>query len=422
MAEPDDRPWYHDVKQYMQNGTYPDGASSDDRKTLRRLATQFFLCGELMFKRSMHGPLRCVDDAMAKRLMEEVHEGTCGPHMSGHALAKKILRTGYFWQTMTNDCISFVRHCHQCQIHGDVLRAPPKELQVMTSPWPFSAWGMDVIGEITPKSSGGHRFILVAIDYFTKWVEAVSLASVTQKQVARFLKHHIICRHGMPEALITDNAKNLNGRDITKLCAEFGINHRNSTIYRPQMNGAVEAANKNIKRIIRKMTDTNRNWDEKLPYALMAYRTSIRSSTGATPYSLVYGHEAVLPAEIEIPTLRVLMETELEDAEWVKSRYDQLCLLDEKRLAAIYHSRCYQNRISRAFNKFVRPRNFKVGDLVLKRILPIQNEAKGKFAPNYQGPFRVSKVLSGGALILSEMDGEEFPQPLNADTVKHYFV
>ena len=170
------------------------------------------------------------------------------------------------------------------------------------------------------------------------------------------------------------------------------------------------------------MTDTHRDWHEKLPFALMAYRTTVRTSTGATPYSLVYGSEAVLPAEVEIPSLRVLMEAELEDAEWVKGRYDQLCLLDEKRMAAVYHSQCYQRRIAKSFNKSVRPRVFKEGDLVLKRILPIQQEAKGKFAPNYQGPFIIKKVLSGGALILAEMDGEEFPQPLNSDVVKHYFV
>ena len=116
------------------------------------------------------------------------------------------------------------------------------------------------------------------------------------------------------------------------------------------------------------------------------------------------------------------MEADLEDAEWVKKRHDQLILLDEKRVAAIYHSQCYQRRIARSFNKSIRPRQFKTGDLVLKKILPIQEEAKGKFAPNYQGPFIVKRVLSGGALMLAEMDGEEFPQPLNSDVIKHYYV
>nr|XP_027127761.1 uncharacterized protein LOC113743880 [Coffea arabica] len=139
------------------------------------------------------------------------------------------------------------------------------------------------------------------------------------------------------------------------------------------------------------MTEKHRDWHEKLPYALMAYRTSIRTSTGATPYSLMYGMEAVLPAEVEIPSLRILMETKLEEANWIKQRHEQLSLIDEKRLNAICHGQCYQKRMARAYNKKVHLRTFDEGDKVLKRILPVQDEAKGKFAPNWQGLFIVQK-------------------------------
>jgi len=166
-------------------------------------------------------------------------------------------------------------------------------------------WGIDVIGLINPKPANGHRFILVAIDYFTKWVEAVSYANVTQKVVLKFLKNNILCRYGLPERIITDNASNLNGAEIQRFCEKFKIKHHNSTPYRPKMNGAVEAANKNIKKILAKMVVTYKDWSETLPYALHAYRTSVRSSTGATPYSLVYG-----------------MEADLEESEWVKARLD----------------------------------------------------------------------------------------------------
>ncbi|PKI66544.1 hypothetical protein CRG98_013071 [Punica granatum] len=129
----------------------------------------------------------------------------------------------------------------------------------MTAPWPFSMWGMDVIGPINPKASNEHMFILVAIDYFTKWTEAITLASVTAKAVACFLRRDVIAQYGVPATIITDNAKNLNNKVINELCDQFKIQHRNSTPYHPQMNGAVEAANKNIKKIIEKMTDSCRN-------------------------------------------------------------------------------------------------------------------------------------------------------------------
>ncbi|PKI63034.1 hypothetical protein CRG98_016558 [Punica granatum] len=132
---------------------------------------------------------------------------------------------------------------------------------------------MDVIGPINPKACNGHLFILVAIDYFTKWIEAITLASVTAKAVAHFLKRDVIARYGVPTTIITDNAKNLNNKIIGELCAQFKVQHRNSTPYRPQMNGAVEAANKNIKKIIEKMTVNYKNWHEMLPYTLLVYRT-----------------------------------------------------------------------------------------------------------------------------------------------------
>ena len=149
------------------------------------------------------------------------------------------------------------------------------------------------------------------------------------------------------------------------------------------MNGTVKAVNKNLKKIIRKMTERHRDWHEKLSYALMAYRIAIRTSIGATPYNLMYGMEAVLPAEVKIPSLRILMETKLDETDWIKQRHEQLSLINEKGLNAFCHGQCYQKRMARAYNKKVRVRFFEEWDKVLKRILSVQEEAKGKFAPNW---------------------------------------
>jgi len=209
---------------------------------------------------------------------------------------------------------------------------------------------------------------------------------------------------------------------MSELCEEFKIKHYNSSPYRPKMNGAVEAANKNIKKIIQKMVVTNKDWHEMLPFALHGYRTSVRTSMGATPFSLVYGMEAVLPFEVKIPSLKVLMETKLEEAEWVQARYDQLNLIDEKRLAAICHGQLYENRMKKAFDKKFHPREFREGVLVVKKIISIQNDHRGKWMPNYEGPYVMKKVFSRGALILARMDGEELPLPVNSDAVKKFYA
>ncbi|XP_059315772.1 uncharacterized protein LOC132066483 [Lycium ferocissimum] len=188
------------------------------------------------------------------------------------------------------------------------------------------------------------------------------------------------------------------------------------------MNGAVEAANKNIKRILRKMTDNHKGWHEHLPYALLGYRTMARTLVGATPYLLVCGTEAVIPAEVEISSLRIIQEAELDNAEWVQARYEQLALIDEKMMVDVCHGQLYWQRIERAFNKQVRTGLFQIGQLVLKWIFPHQDEYKGKFAPNWQGPYVVCKVLSGGAVVLAETDGQERPKTINSDAIKCYYA
>ncbi|XP_070034674.1 uncharacterized protein [Nicotiana tomentosiformis] len=167
------------------------------------------------------------------------------------------------------------------------------------------------------------------------------------------------------------------------------------------MNGDIEATNKNIKKILRKMVDNYKQWHAKLPFSLLGYRTTVRTSTGAT-HLLVYSTEAVIPSEVDIPSLRIIQEAELRDAEWIRSQYEQLALIDGKRMNAVCHSHLYQNIMARSFNK--------------------KDEAKWKFSPKWQGPYIVHRVLTGGALILAEMDGEMWPRPINSDAVKRYYV
>ncbi|XP_070020811.1 uncharacterized protein [Nicotiana sylvestris] len=268
-VEPNIHPWYHDIKRFLKTKEYLEQASGDQKGTIRRHTSGFFLSGDVLYKKTQGlNLLRCVDAEEARRIMYEVH---AGPHMM--------------------------------------------ELHPMSAPWPFVAWGMDVIGPIEPKDSNGHRFILVAIDYFTKWVEAITLKSVTKKALVDFVHSNLIYRFGISATIITDNAANLNSHLMREICEQFKITHQNSTPYRPKVNGAVEAANKNIKKILRKMIQSSKQWHEKFPFALLGYRTTMRTSVGATPYLLVYGTEAVIPLGVEISSLRIIVKAEIEDSE-----------------------------------------------------------------------------------------------------------
>ncbi|XP_075087783.1 uncharacterized protein LOC142169776 [Nicotiana tabacum] len=336
--EPDGKPWYHDIKKFLATQKYLENATNGQNRVLRRLANHCFVNEKILYKRNPDlDLLRCVDAAKDFRLLEEIHAGKCGPYMNGFTLAKKILRVRYFWMTMDSDNILYIQKCHQCQIHRNFIRVPPNQLNV----------------------------------------EASTYKAVIKKVVVDFVPNNIVCKFGMPESTIIDNATNLNSDLTREICEKFGIVHRNSTAYIPQMNGVVEAANKNIKR----------QWHEKLPFALLGYRTTMRTSIWATPYMLVYGTEAVMRTEVEIPSLRVIEEANMDDAEWIRIRKEHLMLIDEKRMDVVCHSELYQNRIASAFNKRVKPGQFSLGQLVLKKIFPHNEEAKGKLALNKQGPY-----------------------------------
>ena len=116
--------------------------------------------------------------------MGEVHQGIYGPHMNGRMLDKKILRMGYYWNMMESDCVNFLKSCHDCQTHANLNHVPSSELYNMTSPLAFLVWGIDVIRRIAPKALNGHEYMLLVIDYFTKWVEAASYSVLRAKHVA----------------------------------------------------------------------------------------------------------------------------------------------------------------------------------------------------------------------------------------------
>ena len=197
---------------------------------------------------------------------------------------------------------------------------------------------MDVIGPIEPAASKVHKLIVVAIDYFTKWA---SYKLVTKKFVVDFVHNNLICMFGVPESIITDNGANLNSHLMRDICDQFKITHQNSTAYRSQKYRAVDAANKNIKKILRKMIDNHRGWHEMFPYALLGYGMTVRTSIGETPYFLVYRTKAVIPAEVDISSLRIIQEAELTNDMWVRKRIDQFTLIDKNKIVIVCDGQLY---------------------------------------------------------------------------------
>jgi hypothetical protein len=178
--------------------------------------------------------------------MSEIHEGVCGAHQSAFKMKWMIRRNGYYWPAILEDCFKYFKGCQECQKFGNIQRAPASAMNPIIKPWPFRGWAIDLIGQIYPPSSKGHKFILVATDYFTKWVEAIPLKKVTSANMVDFVKEHIVYRFGIPQTITTDQGTMFTSGEFDEFAISMGIKVLNSSPYYAQANGQAEASNKGI--------------------------------------------------------------------------------------------------------------------------------------------------------------------------------
>ncbi|XP_059638806.1 uncharacterized protein LOC132281085 [Cornus florida] len=213
-------------------------------------------------------------------------------------VAHKTIRQGYYWPTIQKDATDYVKKCDKCQWFANVPKQPPEEVTPMMGLWPFAQWGMNIIGPL-PMGKGQVQYAIVAIDYFTKWIEAKPLASIAETNIRNFAWRSIICRFGIPRVFVTDNGKQFDNMKFKDFCAQLGIKNHYLSPRHPQANGQVEVANRSIFQMIeKKLKDKKGTWPEELPSMLWAYRTMARTPTRETPFLLTFGSEAVVLTEV----------------------------------------------------------------------------------------------------------------------------
>jgi transposase InsO family protein len=214
--------------------------------------------------------------------------------------------------------------------------------------------------------------------------------------VINFLERNIIYRFGVPRRITSDNAKAFKSHKMLKFIAKYKIQWNYSTGYYPQANGLIEAFNKTLGQILKKTVHKHhRDWHDRLYEALWAYRVTVRTPTQATPYSLVFGTEAVLPLEVELPSLRVAIHDEITQDEQIRLRYQELDSLEEDRLNALQNLELYRQNMVRSYDKLVKPRVFRKGDLVLvlRRPIVVKGKVKGKLEPKWENSNKYMMVV-----------------------------
>ena len=216
---------------YLVDGTLP--RNPKEASKLRVRSVRFTIHRRTLYKRGFSTPiLKCVGKIDANYVIREVHEGIYGNHIRARSLAAKTLRQGYYWPTILIDATELVKKCKICQEHAQISHLPSEPLTSITSPWPFQQWGLDLFGPL-PIGKGQCKFIVVEVDYFTKWAEAEPLATITEQNVKNFVWQSIICMFGIPRALVSDNGKQSDNPKFRDFCTELGIKNYYSSLAHP---------------------------------------------------------------------------------------------------------------------------------------------------------------------------------------------
>nr|XP_025703596.1 uncharacterized protein LOC112805422 [Arachis hypogaea] len=370
--------WLDPITSFLENGKLPD--DEKDATKLRREAAKYAIIQGQLFKKGLNQPLlKCLHPDQTNYVLREVHEGCCVHHIGGKALARKLIRAGYYWPSMMADSKEFVRKCAKCQENANFHRAPASKLSLLTSSRPFAQWGVDLLGPF-PVGPG-----------------------------------QVITRFRIPEIVISDNGTQFADKKFTEFLTGLGIRQKFSSVEHPQKNGQVESANKIILLGPKKRLDNKKSaWANELASVLWSYRTTEQSSTKETLFRLTYGLDAVIPVEIREPSPQLLLKGVGEAVE--------KDLIDEAREMAHLTETALKQRMALRYNTKVLKREFEPNDLVLRcNDIGLPTPGAGKLAANWERPYRVKEVMGKCAFKLERLDGKEVPRTWNASNLRRFY-
>nr|GEV84691.1 reverse transcriptase domain-containing protein [Tanacetum cinerariifolium] len=287
--------------------------------------------------------------------------------------------------------------------------------------WTASGGGIDIAGPF-PEGLGKFKFLIIAMDYFMKWIEAKAVATITSSQVKKFLWDNIVCHFSLSGEIVSDNGKQFSDNPFKDWCDKLNITQRFTSVKHPQFNELVERANRSLGEGTKaRLGEGNKNWVKELSHLLWAHRTMIKSSHGDTPFSLSYGTEAVIHAEIGMPTYRTAAVDVVYNDEELRLNLD---LLEERReRTAICEAKAKAKlKMTKYYNARVRGFTFRPGDFVYHSNDASHAVAGGKLVPKWEGPYKVTKALGDGAYKLRSMDRTILPRTWNIPNLKRCYL
>ena len=263
-------------------------------------------------------------------ILKHCHSLECGGHFNGQRTMAKVLQSGFYWPSIFKDAHLFAKSCDQCQRTENIGRRNEIPLTNVLEIELFYVWGIDFMSPFT--SSYGHKYILLVVDYMSKWVEAIPTITCDAKVVLHFIRSNIFSWYGTSRAVIGDEGSHFYNKLFASLLANYGVKHRVKLAYHPQSNGQAEVSNREIKKILENTINvTRKDWANKIDDSLWAYRTAFKTPLGMSLYRIVYGKACHLPIDMEHKAYWATRMLNMNFKMAGKKRMIQLNELDELR-------------------------------------------------------------------------------------------